>query len=112
MWVEVAHQSAHHAGFVSGLLSQAPPQGTPPDAPATAPQNLGAKFTTILGMVKWVALAAVIVTFFAGVVVFTAGRVADHRHGASTGSKLLIAAGAGAVLYAIGYGLVTSLAAT
>ncbi len=115
MWVELARHGVEQLAtithpMVHALPDQPPPTGVPGDTGATAPPGIGNKFATLLGDVKWVALAAIILTFFAGIAVFTAGRVADHRHGAANGTKLMIASAAGAVLYAIGYGVITGLA--
>ena len=111
MWSELTTHLALHR-LVASVLEQAPPPGMPGDTGAAPPPGLSGKFTALLAGVKWIALAAIVLTFFAGIAVFTAGRVADHRHGAASGTRLMIAAAAGAVLYAIGYGVITGMAST
>lgn len=78
-----------------------PPAGPPPGAD---------KILTIIGYIKWGAGAALITGFFAGVVVFAGGRWIDHHRAGRVGTTMILASLFGALLYGIGYTMISSFA--
>lgn len=68
------------------------------------------KILTIVGFVKWGAGVAIIACFLGGVVAFTAGRMFDHHRTGRVGLIFIMAAGVGAVLFAVGPELLNTLA--
>ncbi|MHA6797525.1 hypothetical protein ACVGVM_29055 (plasmid) [Pseudonocardia bannensis] len=81
-------------------------------APNPSPQAPpGAEaITRILGYVKWIAGAALIVGFFGGLAVFAGGRMVDHHRFGRMGAITMMASLGGAILYAVGYTLISSFA--
>lgn len=86
------------------LVPQLPGNPTP-----TAPPGSD-KITTVLGYVKWLAGAALVLGFFAGLVLFGGGRVFDHHRLGRLGTMTMLASVGGAFLYAIGYSVLTTFA--
>jgi hypothetical protein len=68
------------------------------------------KILEVVGYVRAIAGAAIIACFLAGIVAFTGGRMFDHHHAGRIGLYLLMAAGVGALLFAIGPELLNELA--
>lgn len=96
----LTHTLAEAAGT---LLAQLPNPG--PAAPPGAE-----KLTQIIGYVKWIAGAALIVGFFGGLAIFAGGRMADHHRFGRMGAITMMASLGGAILYGVGYTLITSFA--
>ena len=97
------HTLVDHA---AGILTQLPPN-PPPQAP---PGSAGEKITQVVGMIKWGAGIALLIGFFGGVAVFTGGRLVDHHRIGRVGTMMMMSSVAGAILYAVGYTLLTSFA--
>lgn len=93
------------AQHLTGLLDP----GVVPNPPPGAPPGSD-KILTIIGYVKWAASAALITGFFAGVVVFAGGRAVDHHRAGRVGSMMIIASLFGALLYGIGYTMISTFA--
>jgi hypothetical protein len=93
---------------VAALVASLP---TPqvPNPPAGAPPGSD-KILTIIGYIKWAAGAALITGFFAGVVVFAGGRWIDHHRAGRVGTTMILASMFGALLYGIGYTMISSFA--
>lgn len=68
------------------------------------------KILQVVGIVKWVAGVALVVGFFSGVAVFAGGRVVDHHRIGRVGTMMMMASVGGAILYAVGYTLLSSFA--
>ena len=68
----------------------------------TDPPPGSKKILSVVGFVKWVAGAAIIACFLGGIVAFTAGRMFDHHRTGRVGLIFMMAAGVGAVLFAVG----------
>jgi hypothetical protein len=98
------HTLVDHA---TGMLSQLPPN----PAPQPPPGGAGEKITQVVGMVKWAAGIALLVGFFGGVAVFTGGRLVDHHRIGRVGTMMMMSSVAGAILYAVGYTILTTFAA-
>ena len=67
------------------------------------------KILTIVGFVKWIAGAGIIACFLGGIVAFTAGRMFDHHRTGRMGLIFMMAAGVGAMLFAVGPELLDTL---
>ena len=83
--------------------------GVIPDVPNVIPPGSD-KILAVVGFVKWAAGAAIIACFLGGIVAFTAGRMFDHHRTGRIGMIFMVAAGMGAVLFAVGPELLNSLA--
>lgn len=88
------------------FLAQFPPN----PAPAPPPGGAADKITQVVGMIKWGAGLALIAGFFGGVAVFTGGRLVDHHRIGRVGTMMMMSSVAGAILYAVGYALLTAFA--
>jgi len=105
---DLAHQAVVHVGHLAVLPAQAPvvpnppAGGLPPDA-----QN---KLNGLLSLIKTLALYSFGATFFIGLIVFTAGRAADHRRGATVGTLMILASVGGGLLFGLGPGLIQMMA--
>ena len=60
-------------------------------------------------LVKWIAGAGIIACFLGGIVAFTAGRMFDHHRTGRMGLIFMMAAGVGAMLFAVGPQLLNTL---
>jgi hypothetical protein len=80
-----------------------PPPAQPPGAE---------KIVEILGNIKWGAGVALIAGFFIGLLVWAGGRWVDHHRAGRVGLIMMICALAGAILYAIGWQLISHFAGT
>ena len=65
--------------------------------------------SAIVGFVKWIAGAGIIACFLGGIVAFTAGRMFDHHRTGRMGLIFMMAAGVGAMLFAVGPQLLDTL---
>lgn len=93
---------------LSQQISAVLAQGIPNPGPAVPP---GAdKIMKIVGYLKWGAGLALIAGFFAGVLVFAGGRWVDHHRAGRVGSVMILASLFGALLYGIGYTMISSFA--
>ena len=68
------------------------------------------QITNVLGYVKWGAGIALMLGFFGGVAVFTGGRLVDHHRIGRVGTMMMMSSIAGAILYAIGYTMLSQFA--
>jgi hypothetical protein len=84
------------AGAIPPVTTQAPPGSE--------------KILSIVGFVKWIAGAGIIACFLGGIVAFTAGRMFDHHRTGRMGLIFMMAAGVGAMLFAVGPQLLNTLA--
>ena len=83
--------------------------GVVPNPGATAPPG-SEKILSLIGFVKWVAGASLIACFLGGIVAFTAGRLFDHHRTGRMGLIFMMAAGVGAILFAVGPQILNTLA--
>jgi hypothetical protein len=97
----LAHQVLDLAGAVVAQLPDNPNPQAPPGAE---------KVTMILGYVKWGAGAAIVAGFFAGLILFAGGRIADHHRFGRMGTITMFASVGSAFLYAIGYSMLSTFA--
>lgn len=81
-----------------------------PNPPPVAPPG-AQKITQVVSYIKWGAGLAIIGCFFGGLVTFAGGRLVDHHRYGRMGSTMMIASIFGALLYGIGYAMITSFAA-
>lgn len=93
---------------VADVVTQAPLAAVPNPAPAAPPGS--ERLEEILSWVKWLALISAVAGFFAGLVVFAAGRMVDHRRAGSTGAMMVISSLAVGLLFGIGPEIITSMA--
>lgn len=115
---ELAHQAVVHVGHLAALPAQAPappaPGGggvtVPNPAPGGLPQPAQDKLNGLLSLIKTLALFSFGATFFIGLIVFTAGRAADHRRGATVGTLMILASVGGGLLFGLGPGLIQMMA--
>ncbi|MGW4527897.1 hypothetical protein [Amycolatopsis sp. NPDC004378] len=85
------------------FLAQIPNPG--PSAPPGANEILG-----VVGNVKWAAGIALLVGFFAGLVVWAGGRWIDHHRAGRIGLIMMLCAIGGGLLYGIGWQLINHFA--
>ncbi len=97
----LTHTLAQLAGTV---VTQLPPNPAPIAPPGAE------KITEILGYVKWGAGIALIIAFFGGLAIFTGGRLVDHHRIGRVGTMMMMSSIAGAILYAIGYTMLSQFA--
>lgn len=88
------------AGVVAGL----------PDLPGAEAPPGSELITQVIGYVRWLAGAAIIVGFLAGLALFAGGRIADHHRFGRMGTITMMASMGSAFLYAIGYSLLSTFA--
>jgi MFS family permease len=81
-----------------------------PTIPKVTPPG-SEKILDIVGFVQWVAGAGIIACFLGGIVAFTAGRMFDHHRTGRMGLIFIMAAGVGALLFAVGPELLNTLSA-
>lgn len=80
-----------------------------PNPPPVAPPG-AEKITQVVGFIKWGAGLALMAGFFGGLVAYAGGRLVDHHRYGRVGSTMMIASLFGALLYGIGYTMITSFA--
>lgn len=68
------------------------------------------KITNVVGYVKWAAGLALVAGFFGGIAVFTGGRLVDHHRIGRVGTIMMMSSLAGAILYGIGYTVLSQFA--
>lgn len=95
------HITETAVAFVAGL----------PDLPGAEPPPGSELITQVIGYVRWIAGAAIIVGFLAGLALFAGGRIADHHRFGKMGTITMMASMGSAFLYAIGYSLLSTFAA-
>lgn len=86
------------------LLAQQLPNPGPKPPPGSA------QIEEIAAYVKWGAGLALVVAFFAGLIVWSAGRLVDHRGAGRSGVVMMLCAIGGGLLYGIGYQVISSFA--
>jgi len=86
------------------------PAQIPNPAPAAPPGTAGAAIGQVISIVKWVAGVSLVIGFFGGVAVFAGGRLVDHHRIGRVGTMMMMASVAGAILYAVGYTMITGFA--
>jgi hypothetical protein len=74
-----------------------------------APPGVQAYADEILSWVKWSVLAILAVSFFASVGMLVWGRVTHHPRGARLGMDGLLICLVGAIIYAVGFAVITSI---
>jgi hypothetical protein len=85
-----------------------PVSGIPNPGPALPPGSdaiLG-----VLGDVKWAAGVSLMVGFFGGLIVWAGGRLVDHHRAGKIGTVMMLCAVFGAILYGIGWTLISGFA--
>ena len=96
------------------LLLDLPPQHVPLQVPLPNPAPVAPagveKLNGILANIKFIALMAAVAGFFAGLIVFSVGRLVDHRRAGSTGSMMIISSLGVALLFGLGPQLIQSFA--
>ncbi|MDN5751625.1 MAG: hypothetical protein L0I24_19790 [Pseudonocardia sp.] len=81
-----------------------------PDLPGAEAPPGSELITQVIGYIRWLAGAAIIVGFLAGLALFAGGRIADHHRFGRMGTITMMASMGSAFLYAIGYSLLTTFA--
>lgn len=92
------------------LVDFAPAAVPLPNPAPVAPAGIE-KLNEILSNIKFIALMSAVAGFFAGLIVFSVGRVVDHRRAGSTGSMMIISSLGVALLFGLGPQLIQSFAA-
>ncbi|MFP5070904.1 hypothetical protein ACLFMI_14720 [Pseudonocardia nantongensis] len=75
----------------------------PPGAPA---------IQRVVGYLRWIAGVCILGLFFGGIVAATAGRLWDHHGSGRLGARLIVGSLALALLFGLGYTLVSQFAAS
>jgi hypothetical protein len=65
-----------------------------------------------VGYAQWIAGASIVGLFFGGIATAAAGRVWDHHGSGRLGARMIIGSLALAVLFGLGYTLITQFAGT
>jgi hypothetical protein len=81
-----------------------------PNPTPDAPPGAGA-ILRVLNNVKWGAGVALILGFFVGIIVWAGGRWVDHHRAGKIGVVMMLCAVGGAILYGIGWTLISEFAA-
>ncbi|KAA2252378.1 hypothetical protein F0L68_35605 [Solihabitans fulvus] len=89
--------------WVVWLVDQIP--NPPPVAPPGSEQ-----MESIVGNIKWIAGLSLVLCFFAGLAVWSAGRAVDHHRAGRIGAIMMIVGVAGGLAFAIGYPLISHFA--
>ncbi|MBN9757766.1 hypothetical protein Ae406Ps2_6290 [Pseudonocardia sp. Ae406_Ps2] len=103
-----------HARLGGALFGQEPgpvPVQAIPNPPPQAPPGAGA-IENVVSYVRWVAGIAVLGLFFGGIVAATAGRMWDHHGSGRLGARMIVGSLALAVLFGLGYTLISQFAET
>jgi hypothetical protein len=95
------------AQLVPPVLDQG---GAIPNPPVANPPGFE-KIMKIVGYIKWFAGLALMAGFLAGVAVFAGGRWIDHHRAGRIGTVMILASLAGALLYGVGYTMISTFAA-
>lgn len=81
-----------------------------PGDPSPQPPPGSDAITGILSNIKWIAGGALIAGFFGGLIAWVAGRLVDHHRFGRIGLIMMLCAIGGALLYGIGYQLLSHFA--
>lgn len=81
-----------------------------PVDPQPHPPPGSEKIMEVVRNVRWGAGVGLLVGFFAGLLVWAGGRWVDHHHAGRLGTVMMLCSVAGAILYGIGYQVITSFA--
>lgn len=111
----IGHTVTH---FLGDWLAQAPspPPGPVPSGPLGIPNPVPApppgaeRILGILNNAKWAAGVALMLAFFIGLIVWAGGRWIDHHRAGKVGLVMMLCAIGGAILYGIGWTLITGFA--
>jgi hypothetical protein len=102
----VLHTLSHLVPLVTdpggGVISDPSPKA-PPGTAATVISN-------VIGYIKWIAFAALIGCFFAGLIAFAGGRLWDHHRAGKLGTTMMLSSLGGALLFSVGYTLISTFA--
>lgn len=79
------------------------------DVCPVAPPGVQVWSDQILGWVKWGALALIAICFFVSVGLLVWGRVGHHHRGAKLGFDGILVCLAAAILYVVGYVIISSI---
>lgn len=82
-----------------------------PNPDPRAPEG-AQKITQVVGNLRWLAGLALVVGFLAGLTTWAGGRWVDHHRAGRIGLIMMLCSFAGALLYGIGYQLITGFAGT
>lgn len=82
-----------------------------PNPPPSPPPGSDA-IQQIVGYLRWVAGISVLGLFFGGLIAATAGRLWDHHGSGRLGARMIVGSLALALLFGLGYTLVSQFAAT
>lgn len=85
-----------------------PAQEIPNPGPSAPPGSEAIE--RVVGYVQWIAGISVLGLFFGGIVAATAGRLWDHHGSGRLGARLIVGSLALALLFGLGYTLVTQFA--
>jgi hypothetical protein len=70
------------------------------------------KILALVGNVKWGAGVALMLGFFVGLTVWAGGRLVDHHRAGHIGVIMMLCSMGGAILYGVGYQLISHFAGT
>ncbi|MEC3981987.1 hypothetical protein [Amycolatopsis sp. H20-H5] len=84
------------------------PLGIPTPVPLPPPGS--GRILGILNNAKWAAGVALVMGFFIGIIVWAGGRWIDHHRAGKVGLVMMLCAVGGAILYGIGYTLISGFA--
>ncbi|MDT7783031.1 MAG: hypothetical protein QOF58_1450 [Pseudonocardiales bacterium] len=82
-----------------------------PNPPPTPPPG-SEKILEVAGQAKWGAGLALVLGFFVGLIVWAGGRWVDHHRAGRVGLVMMLCAIAGALLYGIGWQVISHFAGT
>ena len=97
------------AAQIAVEVSHAPVQV--PNPPPAAPPGAEA-ITRVVGYLRWIAIVSVLGLFFGGLVAASAGRLWDHHGSGRLGARMIVGSLALALLFGLGYTLVSQFAGT
>lgn len=115
------HELLHHA---LAYLSQAPSPTNPNQCPPVPPgqpdfcipniapiqPGWAPKLVELVGNIRWLSGLAIVAIFFIGLIVWSAGRGIDHHRAGRTGTVMMLTGVFGALAWALGYTLISTLA--
>ncbi|NWJ69930.1 hypothetical protein HX744_05205 [Pseudonocardia sp. ICBG1122] len=100
----------HHLHDVLSVVPAPDPSPFDEVAP-TAPPGFEA-IRQVVSWLQWIAGASIVGLFFGGIVAATAGRLWDHHGSGRLGARMIIGSLALAVLFGLGYTLISQFAVT
>ncbi|OLM09066.1 MULTISPECIES: hypothetical protein [unclassified Pseudonocardia] len=89
-----------------------PAQDSPIPNPDPAAPPGSQAITNVVSYVRWIAGICILGLFFGGIVAATAGRLWDHHGSGRLGARMIVGSLALAVLFGLGYTLVSQFAAS